>query len=327
MKTKTFIALIAALTLLASCGTSPKTGGTDELDAKIREASDYLNTRIPEGKKIAIISVQSESAALSEYIIDELISNAVNDNRYSVVDRQQLDAARSELNFNMSGEVSDQSAQAVGQFTGAQTIVTGRISKIGDSFRFSIRALEVESVQVQGSQNFTIAAGATINALIAQGGGGISTGGTATGARTASGTPGGTTQASAQTASPARPANGTYFFYPRIQGTERGTNVDMYIDRIVVNGQYFTIYITGSPLGKGNSPAGGNSWRHIDHYILLQDLDTPRLTWKPVNNGDDNETGGTFITFQGITAKRFKLINGYGAGEFEEIIMPDQPDQ
>jgi TolB-like protein len=192
MKTKTFIGLILSFAIIAGCLSEPTAKSSDGLDAKIREASDYLNTRIPEGKKIAIISVQSDSAALSDYIIDELISNAVNDNRYSVVDRQQVDAVRSELNFNMSGEVSDQSAQAVGKFTGAQIIITGRITKIGNDFRFSIRALEVESIQVQGSQNFTIAAGETINALMGQGGGSSSETTTA-----ASGTSGRTTQTAA----------------------------------------------------------------------------------------------------------------------------------
>jgi hypothetical protein len=154
----------------ATCGSSPKETAPDELDLKLREVSDYLNERIPSGKKIAVISVQSDSSALSEYVIDELISNAVNDNKYSVVDRQQLDAAREELNLNLSGEVSDQSAQEVGKFTGAQIIITGRVSKIGDIYRLSIRALEVESVEVQGSNNWNIAAGKTINALMASGG-------------------------------------------------------------------------------------------------------------------------------------------------------------
>jgi hypothetical protein len=93
----------------------------------------------------------------------------VNDRLFSVVDRQQMDAVRAELNFNMSGEVSDKSAQAVGQMLGAQIIVTGRVSQIGERVRLNIRALEVETAQVVGSNNWNMAAGKTITDLLKSG--------------------------------------------------------------------------------------------------------------------------------------------------------------
>jgi hypothetical protein len=111
--------------------------------------------------------------SLTEYVIDELIANAVNDRLFSVVDRQQMDAVRAELNFNMSGEVSDKSAQAVGQMLGAQTIITGRVSQIGERVRLNIRALEVETAQVVGSNNWNMAAGKTISDLLKSGGAGM----------------------------------------------------------------------------------------------------------------------------------------------------------
>ncbi|MCL2765801.1 MAG: InlB B-repeat-containing protein [Treponema sp.] len=166
MKIKALYILVTVIVLMLGCGSNPRITASDDLDLTLRQVSDYLNERIPTGRKIAVISIQSGSSALSEYIIDELISNAVNDNRYSVVDRQQLDVARDELNLNLSGEISDNSAQSVGQFLGVQIIVTGRVSQIGDNYRISIRALEVETVQVQGSNNWNISSGKTITALM-----------------------------------------------------------------------------------------------------------------------------------------------------------------
>jgi TolB-like protein len=142
----------------------------DELDTILREASDYLNQSVEKGQKIAFVNIQSESLPLTEYVIDELIANAVNDRLFSVVDRQQMDAVRAELNFNMSGEVSDKSAQAVGQMLGAQIIVTGRVSQIGERVRLNIRALEVETAQVVGSNNWNMATGKTISDLLKSGG-------------------------------------------------------------------------------------------------------------------------------------------------------------
>jgi outer membrane lipoprotein-sorting protein len=119
---------------------------------------------------IVILNVQSDSAALSDYIIDELIGNAVNDRIFKVVDRQQLDLIRTEQNFQLSGEVDDNLALSIGKFFGAQTIVSGKVSQVGDRYRMTIRALEVQTAQIQGQYNRNIAAGTTITALMASGG-------------------------------------------------------------------------------------------------------------------------------------------------------------
>jgi hypothetical protein len=62
----------------------------DGLDAAIRNASDYINKNIPQGSKLVILNVKSEYAPLSEYIIDVLTGNVVNDRVFTVVDRANL---------------------------------------------------------------------------------------------------------------------------------------------------------------------------------------------------------------------------------------------
>jgi parallel beta-helix repeat protein len=161
-----------------------KTATVDELDISIRDASDYLNEKIPKGSKIVILNIQSNSSDLSDYIIDELIANAVNDGFFTVVDRQQLDAIRAEQKFQLSGVVDDKDALAIGKLFGAKTIVSGAVSRLGATgYRIRIRALEVQTAQVQGQFNRNIAASATINSLMA--GSGTASGGYATGTATA----------------------------------------------------------------------------------------------------------------------------------------------
>jgi TolB-like protein len=163
---------IFILLLIMGCAAGANvTSGPDELDVAIREASDYLNENIPEGSMIVILNVQSDYASLSDYIIDGLITNAVNDRIFKVVDRQQLDLIRSEQNFQLSGEVDDNLAQSIGKFFGAQTIVSGRVSQLGDRYRMLIRALEVETAQVQGQNIWNIYTSRTMAALIRSGGG------------------------------------------------------------------------------------------------------------------------------------------------------------
>jgi hypothetical protein len=176
-------ALLCALVL--ACGSSPESknslqsilqsreaaaqpaapAGADELDAAIREASTYLNGRVPKSSKAVFLNIRSDYPDLSEYLLNVLSENAVNDGVFSVVDRQQLDTIRAELNFQMSGEVSDESAQSIGQMLGAQTIVSGAVSKIGSLYRVQVKAIEVQSAGVQGQWSKNIPNGATIAAL------------------------------------------------------------------------------------------------------------------------------------------------------------------
>jgi hypothetical protein len=113
-----------------------------------------------------ILNVQSEFPALSEYIIDELIANTVNDRVFSVVDRQQLNTIRAELEFQTSGEVDDDTAQALGRMAGAQIIISGAVSQIGDLYRLRVRALSVQSAQIEGQFNRNIPDSPSVTALV-----------------------------------------------------------------------------------------------------------------------------------------------------------------
>jgi len=125
------------------------------LDQAINESTLYFNSRLPKQAKVAVInfdarSYTSRSAIISEYIIDELEKNLVNNGNFSMVDRQNIDKARNELSFNMSGEVSDESAQSIGRFLGAQVVIFGSIEPLGNIIRFRVRAIRVESGEILG---------------------------------------------------------------------------------------------------------------------------------------------------------------------------------
>jgi hypothetical protein len=121
---------------------------------------------------IVILNMQSVSAALSDYVIDELIANAVNDHVFKAVDRQQLDLIRAEQDFQSSGSVDDKLAVSIGKFFSAQTIVSGRVRKMGDRYRMTIRALDVATAHVQRQYNRNNITGQTITELMGNGDGG-----------------------------------------------------------------------------------------------------------------------------------------------------------
>ena len=290
----------------------------DELDETIREASDYINNYVPAGNFIVILNIQSGSAALSDYIIDELIANAVNDKNFSVVDRQRLDEIRKEQNFQTSGEVDDDQALSIGRFIGAQSIVTGSVRTLGSRYRITVRALDVETAKVQAQFNKNIAAGETIVALM---GGPAAT--TAAGARQAATTSGAAASGGSTAAAPAPAAiaNGTYTFWPRPRFMRAGVDINVYLDRIVVRSGYFSVYVQGAAQGSASTFERGVdlNYNYTDQWII-QDLDRPSRTY----TGIRGDAGQRFMTFENVTCRRFSLT--YKANPdaiFEEINLND----
>jgi hypothetical protein len=172
---KTFFSLFLIVMFIIGCATGGATSSNvanvssvDDLDPAIREASTYLNTRIPQGRKAVFLNITSDYPDLSEYILSLLSENAVNDGIFSVVDRAQLDALRAEMNFQLSGEVDDNSAQAIGKLLGAETIVSGAANKIGSLYRFQVKAIEVQTASVQGQWSKTVNGGGAIIAALTE---------------------------------------------------------------------------------------------------------------------------------------------------------------
>jgi hypothetical protein len=81
--------------------------------------------------------------------MDELNNGLVNIGGLKVVERRRLDAVREELGFNMSGEVSDESAQNIGRMFGAQSIIMGSIELIGSQYRIRFQAIATEGATIE----------------------------------------------------------------------------------------------------------------------------------------------------------------------------------
>jgi hypothetical protein len=338
MKQRSFLKTVCGIMLVlafSGCAGKPAVNG-DQLDAAIRETSNYLNANLSKGNKLAILNIQSVFPALSEYIIDELTANTVNDRVFTVVDRQQLDAIRAELNFQMSGEVDDDSAQELGRMLGAQIIISGGISKIGNLYRLRIRALGVEKAQIIGQFNRNIPEDFTITALLesdATGYGGGSGAASSKPARAAA-APAGQAPAPAAAEAPAAkaPANGTYTFIPRLRAFSGARAVNVYLYRAVVRNGYVTLYLQDVP-----TETVRFGWDFIGLKLLgrwgqnntvLKDLDNPSRVYYFVENSDHVNAG--FCTFQNVTGTKFSLTTANDtAGNppivFDEIIL-GKPD-
>ena len=143
-----------------------ETSGELSLDQSLKEAAGRIEERIPAGTKIALLNFNSPSDQFSEYVIDELTVNLLDTDSLTIINRKEIDLIRNELNFQMSGEVSDDSMQELGRMLGAQSIVSGSLQNIGGSYRIVIRVLNVQSATVEAQYRTDIANDNRVQALL-----------------------------------------------------------------------------------------------------------------------------------------------------------------
>jgi TolB-like protein len=135
------------------------------IDVALSNSTTYFSNILPANTKVVVLNCTSKWPDLSDYIIEELIGYIVNERKLTVVDRQNLENIRREMDFQLSGAVSDETAQSIGKMLGAQTIISGSITAIGNTYRLRVRAISVETAQILGMQNVDVAQDSRIAAL------------------------------------------------------------------------------------------------------------------------------------------------------------------
>ncbi|GHV58909.1 hypothetical protein FACS1894103_1250 [Campylobacterota bacterium] len=324
-KNTAFIFLVFALFALTACAIAPTKATGITLDEAIRQAAANIETSLPPKSKVAVLYFTSPSEPFSEYVLEELSTTLVNGRTLKIVDRKNLDAIRAELKFNMSGEVSDESARGAGRMLGAQSIVFGTLSKMGSVSRFRVKTINVESASIEASSSVNIINDDQVEILLANGGSQISP---QYGKTAASG---GRRQAAQVTT--VIPQSGTYTLYPRPQASSMGKPINTFIAQMVYTEDFTVIYFARKAEGDFRNGSYGWDW-DTPNRITLQDLDNPSKFYQPVDaDYTHNGMGASYsISFRRLPLRRFKLwhengnpVNGAQA-TFYEVIIPSKPD-
>ena len=274
-----------------------------DLDVVIKQSARAVENVLRQGTKVAVLNFASPSETFSDYVIEELTGELVTGQKVTIVDRRNLALITSEMHLQLSGDVSDESAQAIGRMLGAQSIVSGTLTNMGTFHRFRIRVINVETAAIQTQVSLDLQNNAQVSFLL---------GGTPAAAGRGQAAP---AASAVQTPAPTAPVqlerarDGTYTFRPRLRANQAGIPRNLYLDRIVIHGQFFTVFFTGTPSGRGGDGEYHNFWN--DHHVIsLQNLDSSRRSFNPINQGDREEvTGGFYLIFQGVTGIRFSLIS------------------
>ena len=88
-----------------------------------------------------------------------------------MLDRANLDKIREKQGFQLSGEVDDNSAKAIGRLLSAGAIVTGAFANLGDVYSLTLKAVNIETATVAVSYPADIAKSTRIETLLSSGGG------------------------------------------------------------------------------------------------------------------------------------------------------------
>jgi PBP1b-binding outer membrane lipoprotein LpoB len=105
---------------------------------------------------IAVISASSTKENLDIQIITWLENNLINTGKFIIVSRQRINSIIDELNFGLTGYISDVSAQSLGKMLGANYILVFDIKSVNNMSYLNIQLLETATATLVYSNSFRI---------------------------------------------------------------------------------------------------------------------------------------------------------------------------
>jgi hypothetical protein len=114
----------------------------------IPQIFNTLSVHIPQHSRLAIVGITSPDQSEGTYYLNELTLQFVNERKYTIVDRSDIDKVLSEQNFQMSGYVDDNAFVSIGKFIGATVVITGSIYGTGTQKRMVIKAIDVLTSEI-----------------------------------------------------------------------------------------------------------------------------------------------------------------------------------
>ncbi len=134
------------------------------LEQGIQRVSERLEMNLERDSVVAILDCSAKTEALGLFVSQELTQFFVNSGKLVVVDRNDIEKVQNELTFQLSGDVSDESAQSIGKMLGAQIIIT---STLDEARILRVKAIAVETARIFGMERVHIEEGRLYASLLA----------------------------------------------------------------------------------------------------------------------------------------------------------------
>ena len=128
-------------------------------DKAINDFANEFVSRFPNSGNVAVVAFETNYHNLMIHFIDTMVVEIMESNsRITVVERQRIENLQRELNFSLTGLVSDDTAQRIGHKIGAATLIYGTFRKgnNGNSHRMIITASVTETAQIMISKTYDL---------------------------------------------------------------------------------------------------------------------------------------------------------------------------
>lgn len=121
-------------------------------------------------KRVAVFDftdLDGNTSLLGKYVAEELsVELTQSANGIEVVDRSHLSAILREHKMSEQGLTDPATAKQLGQFTGADVIVTGSLTNVGDAVLIVAKALSTDSARIIGASSGTLPMSSEISILL-----------------------------------------------------------------------------------------------------------------------------------------------------------------
>lgn len=123
---------------------------TDDLSICISDLSNQIiNSMLAKEKKLVAITdfcdLAGQIPEFGRFVSEELTTQLFKSGRLNLVERRLLDKLMFELHANNTDLIDSKSAKKFGKISGADAIVSGTISDLGESIRINARLVETET--------------------------------------------------------------------------------------------------------------------------------------------------------------------------------------
>ncbi|MDR2397230.1 MAG: penicillin-binding protein activator LpoB [Spirochaetaceae bacterium] len=121
---------------------------TSRLEAAIQQACKAVIPKLPPQVPVAVLRVSADTQETASFVREEVEYQLVDSGLFTILDRHTADAIRAEQEFQLSGEVSDDSAVSIGSLLGAHIVITGSVSEEIGARRVTLKALDVQTGRI-----------------------------------------------------------------------------------------------------------------------------------------------------------------------------------
>jgi hypothetical protein len=119
------------------------------VEKAIKQTVDALHSTLPPGTSISIMKTRSTDRAMIDYVADQVTKTVIQAGKITVIGRQDQTLIAAEQKFQISGDVSDESAVSLGKQIGVKYMVLCWIGGEKSLRRLYTRVLNMETAQIE----------------------------------------------------------------------------------------------------------------------------------------------------------------------------------